>query len=324
MVHAVALPYDVLRFLVEFAASCDLGIAATLSMVSRECQRWSDVHLFRFLVWTGSRPKSYFHLLDTICDDNDASLRLLQARQHVRALTWRMRPPDQIPLKKLCRTLTHLPNLVQLCLWENYIPELALFPQDYNFNFDLVFPKLKRIYTCSNTLSSTTTKSFNSGFWSTITYLQISPEFPLYSPHSPFSDCLLVGLSNLTHLAIGEARKPPVALRSNPSESLQLVVSRVQSSLPPNDRFQLCLLSIESSLCTEETGPQIDALRLGEVDHRIVLWSMSHFPLSFEGVVHASSGSDDVFDVWTGCPDEKVTFWEAGEAIQAQRKRFKV
>ncbi|KAH8823355.1 hypothetical protein DL96DRAFT_1617339 [Flagelloscypha sp. PMI_526] len=310
MPNRLELPFDIVQLLVEFAASSSNRTARVLSLVSHECQLWSDVHLFGFLVGRGSDLETIMvDLLDKMCYD-DASPRLARARQHVRSLSWSQQPSGTA-LCSLQRYIIYFPNLIQLCLWENYIPELSNV--EFKFDFEMTHPTLTRVFTCSFSLSTLPARKFDYPFWKTITHLQLAPDYPLYKNDSPFAQPLLVSMTRLTHFAIGPLRYP--SYQEGKLTDLDILVSRLQLSFPPS--LTLCLLGIDANLITDETQGRISNLRLGVTDGRIVLWSMpsvnEDFVVCYE--------SKDVFDVWSGIPDGKETFWEAGLACQRNRRQ---
>ncbi|KAH8823245.1 hypothetical protein DL96DRAFT_1617020 [Flagelloscypha sp. PMI_526] len=307
------LSFDILQLLVEFSASSNIGTACVLSRVSQQLQLWSDVHLFRFLVeWENliDEAKSMGGLLAKMCSDN-ASPRLIRARQHVRSLSWFQVLPTGTP-RHLRRYIFLLPNLIQLCAWGNYLPEFG--NADFGFNFEESHPSLRKVFTCSYTLKSLPKAKFDYPFWKTITHLQLAPNYSLCSDNSPFAQPLLTNLKHLTHLAIGSPRIRTVFI-PQPVFSLDTLISRVQSAFPPS--LQLCLISFEAELITTDTKSLVTSLQMGKVDKRIVLWSMPF--VDGEYVVRSESRGTDAFQVWCGIPDEQETFWEAGESIQRMR-----
>ncbi|KAH8823223.1 hypothetical protein DL96DRAFT_266728 [Flagelloscypha sp. PMI_526] len=305
------LPFDIFELLVDFSASSNLDTARALSLVSHECQLRADVYLFRFLFEPEDPMKDCMsNILSKICSDN-ASPRLTRARQHVRSLSWFEHPQVHQVLYNLGHYLSLLPNLIQLCFRENYIPELG--DTDFKFSFDVSHPNLKRILTRSFTAETLPSAKFDYPFWNTITHLQIEPDYPLYQPDSPFAQPLFTNLNHLTHLAIGSPRN--LTYEEQPLSRVDTVISRVRSALPPS--LILCLLSLELENATDELRRRITSLRLGHIDERIVLWSMPH--LLEEYVVPGRSHDKDAFEVWCGIPEGKETFWEAGVAIQSMR-----
>ncbi|KAH8823241.1 hypothetical protein DL96DRAFT_1713676 [Flagelloscypha sp. PMI_526] len=313
MSKRLELPFDVLQLLVEFSASSSTPGACVLSLVSHECQSWSDIHLFRFLVEPASAMKdSMSNLLDNMCSDN-ASPRLIRARKHVRSLSWFEHPQSRLILHNLGPYLFLLPNLVQLCVWENYIPELA--NDAFKFPLEKPHPSLRKVFTRSFTSESLPSAGFSYAFWSMITHLQLESDHSLDSNESPFAKPILATMDQLTHLAIGQ----PTNIDENEQHNvdIDIIISRVQAAFPPH--LILCLLSIEPGLVVDRTQNQITSLRLGHTDERIVLWAMPH--LEDEYVVLGASHSLTTFEVWSGLPDGKETFWEAGISIQKERKR---
>ncbi|KAH8823500.1 hypothetical protein DL96DRAFT_1617770 [Flagelloscypha sp. PMI_526] len=309
------LPRDIVQLLVEFSASCHQHTAQALSLVSHECQFWSDQYLFRFLVERDSEyPIS--HLLESMCLDNKASPRFIRARWHVRSLSWCHQTP--LSLQHLHQFLSCLPNLVQLCFWENFIPELGSAESPHNFDFETTFPNLKRVHTCSFTSYSLPSRGFDYPFWKTVTHLQLHSIFPLDDDESPFKYPMFTTLNQLTHLAIGQPMEP-ASTEEESSQSLEIIITRVRASFPPS--LMLCLLSIQEKVIVEETLERLEHLKLGHEDDRIVLWAMSF--IGGEGVLALNSHTDEAFDVWSGIQEGQETFWEAGLAIQEKRRKRK-
>ncbi|KAH8823244.1 hypothetical protein DL96DRAFT_1617019 [Flagelloscypha sp. PMI_526] len=307
------LPFDILQLLIEFSASSSISTACALSQVSHECQLWSDVHLFRFLIeWQDAYDKSMSmsSLLAKMCHD-EASPRLVRARQHVRSLSWFQLLSADI-LYNIRLYIFLLPNLIQLCVWENYIPELA--NEAFNFAFDTSHPSLRKVFTCSYTLQSLPTDKFDYPFWKTITHLQLAPDYPLYGNDSPFAQPLLANLNSLTHLAFGPPKHFNIS--EQPVVDMGILISRLRANFPSS--LMLCLLSIERELIARDTKTLITGLRLGNIDERIVLWSMLF--TDGEYIVGCESHGKDAFQVWSGIPEGKETFWEAGSAIQKKRR----
>ncbi|KAH8823242.1 hypothetical protein DL96DRAFT_1617016, partial [Flagelloscypha sp. PMI_526] len=305
------IPFDIVQLLVEFSASSSLIAACSLSLVSHECQSWSDVYLFRFIVEPKEIKKdTVSNLLAKMCGP-DASPRLLRARQHVRSLSWYEHIQSETLLYNLGHYLSLLPNVVQLCLWKNYLLELA---NDYKFDLAISHPNLRRVYTRSYILETLPAAKFDCSFWTTITHLQLEPHNSLYKDDSPFVHPLFANLNRLTHLAIGKPRH--FGYNAQSATNLDVVISRVRSSFPSS--LMLCLLCIEVELVAESTLRRITNLRLGNVDERIVLWAMPY--LGKEYVVRGDGYDSDTFEVWCGIPDGKETFWEVGTSIQQTRK----
>ncbi|KAH8798438.1 hypothetical protein DL96DRAFT_1720558 [Flagelloscypha sp. PMI_526] len=182
-----------------------------------------------------------------MCVDDDPSPRLRLARQHVRILTWK--PWDsESTFRNLPHYLNNLPNLVELCFWENFLPEFITLP---GLDFETVYPKLKRIHTGSWTLQGLPPKGFDYPFWSTVTHLQIHPQFALHTETSAFTLPLFVSMKSLTHLAIGEPVTYSRIEEGERNVALDTTINRVLACFPPS--LQLCLLSIPSDLIGEDT-----------------------------------------------------------------------
>ncbi|KAH8823524.1 hypothetical protein DL96DRAFT_278004 [Flagelloscypha sp. PMI_526] len=309
----IQFPLSVLQLLVSFSASCDIPTARALSLVSDNFQRWADIYLFSSLSETNCTEKSLVQLLDQMCNES-ASPRLIRAKQYVRSLAWLPLPGPSNPfVSKIPRYLPHFPNLVQLCVWNGYLPELmARDPR--LFDPQKSFPNLKRLHTCSFSASTLPRSGFQYPFWSTITHLQLELQYPIHDRESPFIKPLFTSLTQLTHLALGNPGR--CFCPDGPERALKMVISRVQLAFPPS--LILCLLNFGKELFADETQTQINALLSGETDHRIVLWSMPQFE-GDDRVVSVESHGDDAFKVWCDLPDSQVTFWEAGEAVQRKR-----
>ncbi|KAH8831749.1 hypothetical protein DL96DRAFT_1588888 [Flagelloscypha sp. PMI_526] len=311
MSHFLFVSYDILRLLFEFSASCNQGIASNLSLVSREAQLWVDPYLFRFL---GQGTKHDSQRILRLLDDMykaDASSRLVRARSYVRGIvfgTWEAGHRYQ----NLDLFLKSLPNLVNLCVWGNYLPEF--FRSDIALK-DVIPPRLRRVHTCSATLASLPDRKLDYPLWRQITHLQLHLDHEICDDYSPFSEPLLNTMHNLTHLAISSGDSSSAM---EPESDIALTVSRAKASFPAT--LQLCLLSLPPKLISQQTFPRIDSLRLGEVPE-VVLWSMPYYKAEF--ILDIDSRGPEVFSVWSGAPDGMLTFWEAGSEIQRQRKNIK-
>ncbi|KAH8828870.1 hypothetical protein DL96DRAFT_1679424 [Flagelloscypha sp. PMI_526] len=138
------LPFDIIRLIFEFSAFESLESGRTLSLVSKEVQRWTDPHLFRIVQGHGF-VSSYttnrgLSLLDRMCA-HDASPRIVHARQYVRVVAWKERVIFQFDLE---RALDTFPNATQLCLWENIFPNTS---SRRRFEITKSHPSLRRVTT---------------------------------------------------------------------------------------------------------------------------------------------------------------------------------
>ncbi|KAH8831750.1 hypothetical protein DL96DRAFT_1678099 [Flagelloscypha sp. PMI_526] len=303
------ISYDILRLLLEFPASCDRSIASNLSLVSKETQLWADPHLFRFLVRGTQYDDSKIILLaDDMCSDR-ASPRLVRARSYVHVLVFAVSEAGSM-YDNLTRYFTLFPNLVNLCVWDNYLPEL--FELHIALR-DVDPPRLRRIHTCSSSLESLPPQGFDYPLWRHITYLHLNIDYAICTEASPFSRPLFKTMRSLTHLAIGPGSFADMEVETE--RGIALTISRATASFPAT--LELCLLSFPPELISDHPSLRIDSIRLGEVPE-IVLWSMPYHKAEF--ILDVDSHGSDTLSVWSGAPVGKMTFWEAGSEIQRRRK----
>ncbi|KAH8828926.1 hypothetical protein DL96DRAFT_1595988 [Flagelloscypha sp. PMI_526] len=293
------LPLDILRLLFEFSASASLETARTLSLVSKEVQRWADPHLFQVVQSTSDHsdlqiPRS--SLLNQICM-SDASPRLVLARHYVRAIAWREHVEETTHLQQ---ALDNLPNLSQLCLWQNIFPfEPGKLKPNQLSEITQHYPALRRLATCLSERSCLPRSAFASPFWTTITHLQVNYYYAaISSGSSPFQLPLFTAMSSLTHLAL---------LTKHPS--------REDDTFPPS--LLLCLLNLVPPRDLERLGNSELLSTSRKIDERIVMVTFVDEDNSDE-IIIVHSG--DNFQDWCEVPDEVQTLWDKGEAILKRRR----
>ncbi|KAH8828871.1 hypothetical protein DL96DRAFT_1814184 [Flagelloscypha sp. PMI_526] len=304
------LPLDILRLLFEFSASNSLETARTLSLVSKDVQRWTDPHLFQIVHGIGIdytiSERSRTSLLNQMCM-SDASPRLVLARSYARAATWMEHIPD-----KTCvhRALDSFPNLTQLCLWANIFPFGAEFLDSRRLSeITQCYPSLRRLATCLSDRGFLPPRAFESPFWMTITHLQVNYYHPASSSQSPFQLPLFTAMSSLTPLAL-------LGMTSEREHDIYLAFSRVRETFPRS--LCLCLLSLVG-LPDVDRGQWFEEMASisRNVDERIVLLAFVQEGTSDEIVF--ANGSDN-FHEWCGVHDGVQTCWEMGEAVLKRRR----
>ncbi|KAH8822580.1 hypothetical protein DL96DRAFT_1714038 [Flagelloscypha sp. PMI_526] len=243
------IPLDVGRTVFGLAASQDLTTAKMLSLVSKNVQTWSDVHLFRHILTSSPAPGTdpVVGMLDLMLN-SDSVTRYVRARAYVTTVRWQA---SKLLLSNI------IPNLLLLCPNLTFLQLRQAFPSE---GYHLQTLRLRFLQIDLHDPEESSPKRaaglLTSPCFQTVVYLH-----PLYFDSFGWDLVRCGALNNFSRLRV--LCLPTSSVRKGCL--LQHVVEHCQC-MPAQLELLILVLGISS---VQEPG--LHELRLGLVDPRIII-----------------------------------------------------